>query len=110
MRDAIKGITKTSIKGDEPYVHVTRNLYAMPTPLLDGAKESEIEGFFEASVKQTLVDGKTFHTDKDFDASKHYGKKTFAHKVVVPNASAINFVRFVPLLKNMASIIKAHTE
>lgn len=106
----IKQASKKSetVKGTELFVHVVRNLYAVPTPLINGAPESKIEDFFEASLKATVLGGKTFDDKNDFETGTHYGKKIFAHSVVRPNADSINFSGFRPLLTNLVSVIKSH--
>jgi len=96
------------VNGTEPFVHVVRNLYALPTPLLNGAQKSKIEDFFEASLKATEVGGKKFNEENKFDSATHYGKKIFAHSVVRPGAASINFNGFRPLLSNLVSVIKSH--
>jgi RNA-directed DNA polymerase len=89
-------------------VHIIGNLYAVPTPLLDGAYESKIENCFDAAIKATTVDGKAFSDENEFDTTAHYGKKIFAHRVVRPNADHANFDGFRPLLNNLVLAINAH--
>ena len=108
IRNGIKQAGGVTVTGNEPFVHVIGNLYAVPTPLLNGAHESKIENFFDAAVKATTVDGKAFSDENDFDTTKHYGKKVFAHKVVRPNADSVNFDGFRPLLNNLVLAINAH--
>ena len=108
IRNAIKNVSKAMPTGAEPFVHVFKNLYAVPTPLGTGATASMIEDFFDASIKATVVDGKTFNQGDDFDRDKHYGKKVFAHKVVRHKADTINFSRFRPLLTNLTAAINKH--
>ncbi len=92
----------------QPFAHVIRNLYAVPTPLLNGATESKIEDFFEPSLKDTAILGKKFDDTNDFDTDTCYGKKVFAYKVVRPNADSINFDGFRPLLTNLVSAIESN--
>ncbi len=110
IRSVVKETSGKIVSRTEPFVHVTRNLYAVPTPLLDGAKESKIEDFFEEALRATLVDGKLFNDKNDFDSAKHYGKKAFAYRVVRPGADSINFEGFRSLLMNLVSVIRAHAE
>ena len=91
-----------------PYTHVIRNLYVVPTPLLNGATESKIEDFFDTTIKETVIDGKTFNDKNDFDNTKHYGKKIFAHRVVRPKADSVNFDGFRHLLTNLTAVITSH--
>jgi len=108
IRNGIKQASGVTVTGIEPFVHVIGNLYAVPTPLLDGVQESKIENFFDAAIKSTTVDGKAFSDENNFDITTHYGKKVFAHKVVRPNADSINFDGFRPLLNNLVLAINAH--
>jgi hypothetical protein len=89
-------------------VHVVGNLYAAPTPPLNGAQESKIEDCFDAAIKAATVDGKAFSAENNFDTTTYYGKKVFAHKVVRPNADSLNFDGFRPLLNNLVLAINAH--
>jgi hypothetical protein len=108
IRSVIKQVSGKVVNGTEPFVHVVRNLYAVPTPLLNGAQESKVEDFFEAAVKASVVGGKTFDPGSKFDTATHYGKKIFAYGVVRPGANSINFTGFRPLLSNLVSVIKSH--
>ncbi len=108
IRSAVKQACGSAPNGTEPFFHVVRNLYAMATPLPNGAKQSKIEDFFEATLKATVIDNKTFDDQNEFDTATHYGKKVFAHKVVRPNADTINFSGFRLLLTNLVLTMKAH--
>jgi RNA-directed DNA polymerase len=87
IRSAIKQASGKAISGNEDFVHVVRNLYAVPTPLSNDVKESKIEDFFDPVLKATALNGKTFSDDNNFDPAKHYGKKVFANSVVRPGAT-----------------------
>lgn len=109
IRGAIKDAAKIAVTGAEPYIHIVKNLYAVPTPLLNGATSSKIEDFFGAAIKGTVLGGKTFSDNNNFDITKHYGKRIFAEQVVKVKAKSIDFSGFRPLLTVMESVIKAHT-
>jgi RNA-directed DNA polymerase len=108
VRNAIKNVSKVMPTGTEPFVHVIKNLYAVPTPFGPATTPSRIEDFFDASLKGTVIEGKTFNPDNDFDKDKHYSKKVFAHKVVRPKADTIDFSGFRPLLTNLTAAIIKH--
>ena len=108
IRNAIKNVSKIMPTGAEPFVHVVKNLYAVPTPLGAGSASSKIEDFFDATIKATVIDGKTFNDGDGFDVDKHYGKKVFAHRVVRPKADTIDFTGFRPLLTNLTAAINKH--
>ena len=104
IRNVIKELTKVRPTGAEAFLHVIKNMYAVPTP----GDPSTIEDFFDATTKDTVSDGKTFNTGKDFDRDKHYGKMYFAHRVVRPKADTIDFAGFRPLLTNLVAAINKH--
>ncbi len=108
IRSTIRENARVTVRPNDPFVHVVRNLYAVPTPLLGTSTESKIEDFFDTTVKATVVDGKTFNGSNDFDVARHYGKKVFAELVVRKRADSIDFDRFRPLLTNVESVIKFH--
>lgn len=108
IRKTIKYVSKVIPTGAEPFVHVIKNLYAVPTPLGAATTPSRIEDFFDASIKATVIDGKTFNPGDGFDKDKHYSKKVFAHKVVRPKADTIDFTGFRPLLTNLTAAINKH--
>jgi len=108
IRSVIGNISKVKPTGTESFTHVHKNLYAVPTPLQEGVASSKIEDFFEARIKETTIEGKTFNEGNTLDPHNHYGKKVFAHKVIRPNAEKVNFAGFRPLLQNIACAIAAH--
>jgi len=108
IRKTIKDVSKVILSGAEPFVHIIKNLYAVPTPFGAGGTASRIEDLFDASIKATMIDGKTFNPGDGFDKDKHYGKKVFAHKVVRPKADTIDFTAFRPLLTNLTAAINKH--
>jgi hypothetical protein len=108
IRTAINDVSKVKPTRAEAFMHVVRNLYAVPTPLQDGVSSSKIEDFFDSRIKETVIEGKSFHEGNSFDTHKHYGKKVFAHKVIRPNADKVDFSGFRPLLQNIVHAIAAH--
>lgn len=77
IRNSISNVSKVKLTGAEPFVHVSKNLYAVPTPLQARVESSKIEDFFDADIKKTLIEGKTFNEGNSFDPHKHYGKIVF---------------------------------
>ena len=104
IRSTIKKVAKVQPTDDMQSVHVTKNIYAVPTP---GAN-SKIEDFFDAATRATRIGGKTFNPGSGIDRDRHYGKKIFAHKVVRKNADTIDFGGFRPLLTNLVTAINSH--
>ena len=105
IQKAITEISKAQSTGTEPFVHVIKNMYGVPTPLPSNGATSKIEDFFDDATKATVIDGKTFNAGNNFDAGKNYGKKVFAHKVVRPKADAMDFTGFRPLLTNIVAAV-----
>jgi RNA-directed DNA polymerase len=103
-------LNNKAVNAEDPFTHVIKNLYILPTPVPAGSQNSEIEDFFDLATKQTLFKGKTFSPANDHDKSKFYGKAEFANQVVAANAKTINFSGFSPLLQNMALIIQQHAK
>jgi hypothetical protein len=93
-----------------PFTHVTKNLYAVPTPLIASQKSSKIEDFFDTATLGTILGGKTFIPENKFDEKKYYGKHIFADGVVAKHAKTINFSGFKPLLTNICTVIKEHSQ
>jgi len=108
IREAIKNASQVTPTGDEPFLPVVKNLYAVPTPLQAGTASSKIEDLFDAETKATMLDRKTFNDGNGFDVDKHYSKKVFAHKVIRPKADTVDFTGFRPLLANLVATIEKH--
>lgn len=108
IQRVIKNITGTMPVGNETFVQVMKNLYAVATPLVAGRASSRIEDFFDAPTKAAIIGGKTFNGGNGFDPDKNYGKMWFARRVVVPNAQRIDFRGFRPLLTNLIAAINKH--
>ncbi|MGA7157841.1 MAG: retron Ec67 family RNA-directed DNA polymerase/endonuclease [Acidobacteriaceae bacterium] len=99
-----------AISPTDPYTHIVKNLYLVPTPLAVGRDESKIEDFFDAGTKGKVIAGKSFSTDNDYDRAKFYGKADFAEQVVTPNAKTIDFTGFVPMLQSLVTVIAEHAK
>jgi 5S rRNA maturation endonuclease (ribonuclease M5) len=108
LRNRIKGEFKVQTDGTEPFIHVFKNLYAVPTPFGPNATPTEIEDLFDAATKATTLNGKSFSSAKKIDETTQYGKSAFAKDVIAAGGAKINFDRFKPLLNNISDVIKAH--
>lgn len=110
--DAVKEarLGKKAVNRSDPFTHVNKNLYAVPTPLITGGTISKIEDFFDAATLGMKLGAKTFIDQNDFDSTKYYGKKLFAEEVVAKHAKDINFGGFKPLLTNICAVIKKHAQ
>lgn len=105
--ETISGITKkTKPAGLSNFIHVTSNLYVVPTPLGPGNTQTSIEDFFDAKTLATPLNGKTFHRKmKGDDSVKHYGKAPFALEVVAKQAGMIDFKDFKAILDRVVNVI-----
>lgn len=105
--EAIAGITKkTKPAGMADFIHVTGNLYVVPTPLGPENAKTCIEDFFDAATLATTLNGKTFSREKEIDDAKHYGKAAFASNVVAKNADEIDFSNFKGILDRVVKVIE----
>jgi hypothetical protein len=102
---ALKNVTKAKAKvdGKGPHYFVTNNLYIVPTPFKKG-KGTTIETFFEASVKKTKLNGKSFNPGKE-PKPNEYGKATFAEHVIAKNQDKISFDGFREILSRIEGVI-----
>jgi RNA-directed DNA polymerase len=105
VTSAVEKITGKTISGSELFIHVCRNLYVVLTPIIAPAIESCIENCFDNATLGNIHQGKKFNGAKKIDPSTEYGKVVFAHEVVRPNASKINFDGFRPLLDRIQMVI-----
>lgn len=105
---AVEKIIKKPIIGNEPFIHIYRNLYVVLTPISHPALESCIEDCFDQSTLDTVYQGKHFNRAKNIDPDTEYGKVIFAHKVIRSNAETINFDGFKPLLERLQMVIDEH--
>ena len=99
------GVSSVAPDFEVRFLRVIDNIYIVPTPLLTN-KTSEIEDFFESSIKDMKLQGKSFHAgSKGFDYTKHFGKQYFAEHVVKRHIDTINFDGFKPLLDRLVAVI-----
>lgn len=97
-----KSDSKAKVDGTQPFYHITKNLYLVPTPTSAGLTESYIETFLPDPVLKSKLGTKSFHLpEKGFDITKHFGKVLLAEKVVERQQKTIDFDGFKPLLDNM---------
>ena len=103
---AVAGIMKKKKPaGMAPFIHVTSNLYIVPTPLGPSKAPSCIEDFFDDKTLKTLLNGKSFSRKNDADESIHYGKAAFALNVVAKGADTVDFKKFHSILGRIVSVI-----
>jgi retron-type reverse transcriptase/5S rRNA maturation endonuclease (ribonuclease M5) len=90
--------------------HVVSNLYVMLLPKPAGITKNKIEDFFDPSVTETVLEGKTFSAEngKKFDNQKHYSKQVLATKVVRQTQDTIDFSNFKPVLELLSHTIQLY--
>lgn len=104
--EAIAGITKQKKPaGMADFIHVTGNLYVVPTPFGPKKSRTAIEDFFDAQTLAHRLNGKTFNREKKIDESTEYGKTAFALNVVAKNAGTIDFGGFKPVLDRVGAVL-----
>jgi RNA-directed DNA polymerase len=64
--------------------------------------------FFDTATLATVLNGKTFDSDKEHEAAGKYGKTIFATRVVEPNADRIDFAGFSSLLDRIVAVLDHH--
>jgi hypothetical protein len=64
-----------------------------------------MEDLFDASLRATTLDGKTFNPKNDQDTATQYGKMAFADKVVRANLDRINFSSFIPIFNRIWAVM-----
>lgn len=94
--------------GLENFIHLDGNLYVVPTPVGPKNAPSMIEDFFDLKTRSMQLKGKSFDPSNDYETATHYGKSDFAHKIVQPNATSIDFTNFKPILDRFVEVIDAH--
>jgi RNA-directed DNA polymerase len=85
--------------------HLVSNLYLVKTPVMEIRHTSCIEDSFTQDVLARQVDGKPFDPKKKHGDESAYGKIVFAERVVRPNAHAIDFAGFHPLLTALSGAV-----
>lgn len=90
--------------------HVVSNLYVMLLPKPAGITKNKIEDFFDPSVTETVLEGKTFSAEngKKFDNQKHYSKQVLATKVVRQTQDTIDFSNFKPVLELLSHTVQLY--
>lgn len=104
--EVIAGITKKpKPQGLADFIHVTSNLYVVPTPFGPNKSFTAIEDFFDKSILETKLNGKIFSRKNKLDESSEYGKAAFARDVVAKNAGTIDFTGFQVILDRVAKVL-----
>jgi len=95
---------------DSAFYHLSGPLYLVKTPIKAAEHASRIEDFFNPTLLATKIGEKIFNPEKEHEAEGEYGKVVFAEKVVRPNAHAIDFTGFEPILTRIEAVIADYAE
>lgn len=102
----IAGINKKpKPQGLADFIHVTSNLYVVPTPFGPNKSYTAIEDFFDKPTLETKLNGKTFSRESKLDETSEYGKAAFARDVVAKNAGTIDFSGFQAILDRVIKVL-----
>jgi RNA-directed DNA polymerase len=107
---AIAGVTgKHKPANTERYIHVTSNLYVVPTPRTQTSGQTKIEDFFKPDTLAAKLGSKSFDPSSDADSSASYGKAAFARDVIARGADTIDFSNFAGILDRLTEAIGDYT-
>jgi RNA-directed DNA polymerase len=104
----INRLTNKNASKADPYFHIWGNLYVVITPVKAGAKESEIEDFFDDSIRNLNLGGKTFSPNPKADKDLHFGKHILS-QYVRENFATIDFRGFAGVLDRITAAIEDHS-
>jgi RNA-directed DNA polymerase len=104
----VKDIGKTVItySSTDSFYYIGLNLYLVKTPETPPKHMSRIEDLFDPALLKVPLAGKSFDPDRKKDDVGTYGKQYFAEHIVKPQAAAINFSGFTPLLDRIVAVIE----
>lgn len=80
------------------------NLFLITNPLVNKKVECEIEDMFDQNTLNTVIRGKTFSRDSNYDINNYYGKDHFSEHIK-NNWRSIDFSGFKPILDNINHIV-----
>ncbi len=97
--------TPITFTSDGAFYHWQHNLYIVKTPSLGSSGVSCIESFFDPTVLDTKLKGKSFQPKAPIDKAKEYGKAAFAENVILPNAGTIDFSQFAGIFDRIIAVL-----
>ncbi|MBJ7556952.1 retron Ec67 family RNA-directed DNA polymerase/endonuclease [Marinomonas spartinae] len=96
---------KTDVRKAQ-FIHVTRNLYVIFTPLDPSGNATDIEYFFDDKTRLMKYSGKCFNTVKNRNGTTDLSKDNFATHIVKAQKKGVDFNGLKPLLDSIVSVIK----
>ena len=100
-------LAKTKTARTDSFVKLFKNCYVVLTPVPAGAQSSTIEDSFAKATRDTVINGKRFSAENNYDATTHYGKAEFS-RFVQENAAAIDFAGFKEVLSRLSAVVAIH--
>lgn len=100
---------KINHKSNDPFFHLTENLYLVKTPHVGKSHKTCIEDLFEPDLLKTKLGESVLNLKKKHKAEGQYGKDRFSKEVVRPQADNINWDGFTPLLQSIVAVIDHHS-
>lgn len=89
---------KTTInKLEIEYAYICKNLFLLKLPKI--IKDTTIEDLYEPSITSTILNGKSFTKDNNYDANLYYGKVELLRNVIKKNKLSINYKNFETMLE-----------
>ena len=88
------------------FIHITKNLYVIFTPLSPSGKDTDIEYFFDDKTRLMEYSGKFFNTVKNRNSTTDLSKDAFATHIVKAQKKSVDFNSLKPLLDSIVSVIK----
>ncbi len=110
-REKLFGVAKSLCKitimhtSTEAFYHLSHNLYLVKTPSLPGKEQTCIEDFFPPELLTRTIDDKPFDPNHKHGDHDSYSKQAFAESIIKPQATAIDFQGFVPLLDRIVAAL-----
>ena len=92
---------------NEKWLWITKNLYVVFTPLIEGG-DSSLEDLFDSKTLASTLGGKVFNKTNEKCKVNEYGKEYFAKHVILKNKDSINFTNFSYLLSAIEEINDYH--
>lgn len=93
---------------NKDFYHITENLFIVIIPEKN-SKDTSIEDLFPSIWRNHEINGKRLNTSNKINPANDLSKEAFAKRVVLPNASKIDFSGFDPLLKRIEKVIRYYT-
>ncbi len=103
----MKGMFKKNIETVDPQIvhQISKGLTLLKTPHVGAKQLTSIgEDLLPSSVKDVILNGKTFSPDKKLDTANHFGKIALAH-YVRGNAANIDFSGFDEMIEGLNEAI-----